>query len=121
MGPSPLLPFLDWGYVEGGFGMFVLLLGTAFPFTLTAPLSMKYAMEAGIEEEDAAVQGATMQIFLMAIALFFGPFFGGIFADSFGAPWANTINGGLYASIACLAIFFLGKPGYNLNNTNALL
>ena len=122
MGPSPLLPFLDWGYVEGGLGLFVLLFGQAFPFTLCAPLMMNIAMtEGGFEEEDAAIQGATLQISLMALALFFGPFLGGIFADNFGAQWANTINGALYAAIAYLAIYLLTKPGYNLNKPTELV
>ncbi|KAL1527824.1 hypothetical protein AB1Y20_009206 [Prymnesium parvum] len=95
LGPSPILAFLPhsgWPafFISTG-GWFILLLGNGGVVTILPTLLLKYAMEFGLDEEDASVQSATVNIFMMAAGLFFGPTFGGYFAHAIGVPWTNTL------------------------------
>ena len=119
IGPSPLLPFIPAaqgvaGYITSILGWEVLLFGNAIPVALGAPLSLKFAMEFGLDEEEASVQTASFNITLMALGLFFGPVFGGWGADNIGVPWTNTalgLNAIVMSAIGIFLIPFFEKKG----------
>ena len=116
LGPSPLLPFLPTtgtsGLVMACIAWAVLLFGNAFPVILGAPLSMKFAMEYGLDEDEASAQTAMFSIILMALGLCIGPVFGGLSASKYGVPWTNTFLGINALVFSVLGLFMLNRLGF---------
>ena len=124
IGPSPLLPFMPAatgvaGYITAILGWEVLLFGNAIPVSLGAPLALKFAMEFGLDEEEAAVQSASFNITIMALGLFFGPVFGGWGADNIGVPWTNTALGLAVIALSTILIFLI--PLFEKKGTGELV
>jgi len=71
----------------------VVTFGLGIVSTIITPLIISYAARAGFSDEDASVQAAALQVFVIGIALFIGPPLGGVLADAVGAEWALTYLG----------------------------
>eukprot|EP00966_Prymnesium_polylepis_P288877 6672717-Prymnesium_polylepis.1 len=70
----------------------VMTLGAGLLSTIVTPLLIAYATRSGFSEEDAIVQAAALQVFVMGITLLVGPPLGGFLADAFGPEWALTYS-----------------------------
>jgi len=122
LGPTPLFA------AEGAGGLFfaifawwLLLVGNAFPVVLAPPMSIKYANEYGLNEDEAASQSATFNIAAMALSMMIGPVFGGVGADTIGVPWTNTAFGFNVIWMSVLGVFVLKKLDTKGGKSNELV